>query len=129
MKITLGQAAYAFMALNRLKTERVRMDNATCLSLVRLKKLLQPEAEAFEETYINLLDRYAMKDRQGNPIQQGAGGFAIPADKLADYRSELKELRGAKVEIEYKPITIKGDDIRLDMDLVEALEGLVEFGG
>ncbi len=129
MKITMGQALDAYLALRRMQAEKIRFSTEDSLRLVRLKKLLHLEAGAFAEAEQALIEKYAEKDEAGAPVMQGPGQFVIAAGQAADYTRELKEIRATEIKLAHQPFDIAAAGISLDMEIVEALDGLVNFGG
>ena len=95
-------------------------------ALVSLCAIIKPQYESFAESERALIDRYAKKDENGNPVVNGdIISFATVEDKN-QFDSALKELQETDVSVEGLPIKMpRPATVRCSW--LEALEGIVEF--
>lgn len=95
-------------------------------ALVSLCAIIKPHYNSFAESERALIDRYAKKDENGNPVVNGdIISFATVEDKN-QFDSALKELQETEVSVEGIPIKMpRPATVRCSW--LEALEGIVEF--
>jgi len=107
MKVTLGQLITALNELEKIRNER--MNIAAAFKVLTIIKRYSPEKEAFSISMRKLLDEYAEKDGEGNPVTEGNGVKLLP-DKAEVFKKEMDTLLSAKIKI-------IGDDLLTLSDL------------
>lgn len=95
-------------------------------ALVSLCAIIKPHYNSYAESERSLVDRFAKKDENGNPVVNGdIISFATVEDKT-QFDSALKELQETEVSVEGLPIKMpRPATVRCSW--LEALEGIVEF--
>ena len=125
MKITVKQAVEAYLALEDLTKEQIKVSPGVGICLIRLKRRLKPEMEAFAEAEQNLVEQYAERDENGAVKWLETGRFAISPGHAQDYLRDLAEINQAEIKLLIDPIDMRNEDIRLGLASIEALDGLV----
>lgn len=82
-------------------------------SIARLLKAAEKEIQEFNETRMNLINKYGMKDEQGELVTDDSGNCKINPDRINDFTSELNELLNTNVEL---------TSGKIDMQLLENIE-------
>ena len=121
--MTLNKIMVAWGAIDRLMQEPNSYKMA--YGLTRVRKTLEPNMDFYREKERELIDIYAQKDDNGEPIISDKGEFQVSNEDLPEFVAKHNELAAVEVDIEpYKindcPQTISGADL-------EALEGIIEF--
>lgn len=121
--MTLTKIMTAWGVIDRLMQESHSYKIA--YGLMKAKKELEPNIDFYREKERELIETYAEKDENGNPIISDKGEFHVSNDNLSEFVSKHNELAAVEVDIEpHKiddcPQTISGADL-------EALEGVIEF--
>ena len=100
--------------------------------LVELKKTVDSEVEFYVSEERKIVDAYAHKDDNGNPIILEGGRVQLDTIESKNaFEKEVFELRNLEVD-KIKPITLKTSDFRNNDDIptpaeVLVLEGIVNF--
>lgn len=100
--------------------------------LVDLKKAVDDEIEFYAGEERKIVETYATKDGNGNPIILEGGRIQLDSiEKKIAFEKEVSELRGLEVD-KIKPISLRTSDFRNGDDIptpaeVLALEGIVDF--
>lgn len=125
MKITVKQAVRAYLALEAMAKEDIKVSPGVGMCLIRLKRKLKPEMESFAEAEQKLVQQYAERDENGDIQWVEQGRFAITPEQGEAYLRDLEEINNAEIKLLIDPIDIRGEDIRLGLEAIEALDGLV----
>ena len=97
--------------------------------IARLLKSAEKEIQDFNETRMNLINKYGEKGEDGNLITDDKGNCKITPDSVNTFSAELNELVQSEVEINANKIRI--DDLEnIDFTPAEmaALEIFIDFG-
>jgi len=97
MKLKLSQIVNGYSALMAVGTEKMPIKPA--YSLQRNMRLLQPEAEQFEKTRVDLI-----KTKYG---KQGDGdSYTVSADQLPAFQKQIEELLSVEIDVDVHTIKI-----------------------
>ena len=125
MKITVKQAVRAYLALEAMAKEDIKISPGVGMCLIRLKRKLKPEMESFAEAEQKLVQQYAERDDNGNIQWVEQGRFAMTSEQSEAYLRDLEEINNAEIKLMIDPVDIRGEEIRLSLEAIEALDGLV----
>ena len=106
VKMQLGELSAKLEALKAVSA--IRMPMAASYKVSRIIKAMIEEAKTFEEQRRKLLDRYGLKDKDGELVlAKSEVQFANEENKKA-FKKEFSEL--AEIEVEVKALAIKMSD-------------------
>lgn len=95
-------------------------------AIVKASAILEPHFQRYVEAERALINKYAQKDKNGNPIVDGDKvSFATPED-MQKYSEEITELKETEIDINELPIKMpKPNSVRCSW--LESLDGIIEF--
>lgn len=102
IKVTVKEAVIANQILNKLKQNY--FSGKVAFVLARVIREIQKENEIFELTRMEIINRYADKDEEGNLLQTENGGIHIAEDLLPKCNSELSDMLSTTIELNIEPI-------------------------
>ena len=89
--------------LNSTETFNVIMGQpfkgALAFKIARLARELNKEMETFNEQRRKLIDRYGIKDENGNLKTDENGNISVEPDKIAEFNEEFTTLLNTQIEI------------------------------
>lgn len=98
-------------------------------SISRLLKAAEKEIQEFNDTRMNLINKYGEKDENGQLVTDDKGNCKIENEVLSEFSSELNDLISAEVEINANKIDIALlEDIEFTPSDMAALEPFVDMG-
>jgi hypothetical protein len=98
MKLTLAQVVNAYAALGRIGAEKLPIKLA--YTLQRNMRLLQPEAQQFEQTRVLLIKtRFGEKD--------GAENFTVPPNRIPAFEKQINELLSVEVAVDVHTVSLE----------------------
>lgn len=102
IKVTVKEVVIANQILNKLKQNY--FNGKVAFVLARIIREIQKENEIFELTRMEIINRYADKDEEGNLLQTENGGVHIAEDQLPKCNSELSDMLSTTIELNIEPI-------------------------
>lgn len=114
MKTTLDKAVKIYEAVKEL--EDTPLGFSTAHALVLAKAELEPHVAFYIEKETALIEKYAVKDADGNPEADEKGRFHLHPDDLTAFNEERDSLNSVEVEIKARkikelPTTIKASTL------------------
>lgn len=102
MKTTLNKAVKIYEAIKEL--EDMPLGFSTAHALVLTKAELEPHVAFFIEKETALIEKYAVKDADGNPEADEKGRFHLHPNDLKAFNEERDSLNSVEVEIKVRKI-------------------------
>ena len=102
IKVTVKEVVIANQILNKLKQNY--FSGKVAFVLARVIREIQKENEIFELTRMEIINRYADKDEEGNLLQTENGGIHIAEDLLPKCNNELSDMLSTTIELNIEPI-------------------------
>lgn len=102
IKVTVKEVVIANQILNKLKQNY--FNGKVAFVLARVIREIQKENEIFELTRMEIINRYADKDEEGNLLQTENGSIHIAEDQLPKCNSELSDMLSTTIELNIEPI-------------------------
>lgn len=99
MKMTILKCLRAYKAILELENEK--LDFSTAHTFVMAKRALEPHAEFYTEKEREIVEKYAIPDKDGN-IFSANGQFKMSANSTVDFKRDKVELDAVEVEVEIK---------------------------
>ena len=97
--------------------------------VARLLKAAEGEIQSFNETRLNLIKKYGVKDESGELITDEKGNCQIIPEGIEDFSRELNELIDTNVEINANKISIDDlDNIEFTPSEMDILKIFIDFG-
>ena len=97
--------------------------------VARLLKAAEGEIQSFNETRLNLIKKYGVKDENGELITDEKGNCQIIPEGIEDFSRELNELIDTNVEINANKISIDDlDNIEFTPSEMDILKIFIDFG-
>ncbi len=124
-----GELRTAYFALVNLSREGLKVPLATVLKWKRMRGVMQPLVEQFDETSADLVREYSEKDADGKPVAGDQPGTVRIAD-VPGYNKAMVEALDAQVQVGCDLVTAAdfGDPGALvSSTLAEHLAGLGPF--
>ena len=110
--------------LKELSEKPVRV--RTSFAIARIIRQVENEMQTFEKARAELINRYGVKDENGNPKIEN-GQIPIVLELVDKYNSEVKELLDTYINLEVEPLKIEDlDEIQLTPAQAYAIECFIE---
>lgn len=94
----------------------------------RILKVVDTEMQSFNETRMQLINKYGEKDESGELITDEQGNCRIMPDKLIDFTNEINELVSTEIEINANKIKMENlDDVNFTPGEMATLEPFIEI--
>lgn len=74
--------------------------------VARLLKLLTPEFDTFNTERDKLINKYCVKNENGEPVLDDKKMYTIAPEDVSKFNSELDELMGVSVELNVDPLNL-----------------------
>lgn len=120
----LHEAVRAYLTIQTLSSRE--LDYKTAHALMITKKRLQPHVEFYSSEEMKLAEAYGEKDEKGKLIYREGGRFNIAGDG-DEYVTKKNALGEVTVE-DFEPIKVPVPE-RITAEQLEALDGIIDFGG
>lgn len=96
-------------ALNKLNNAH-GMSSVVAFRIGKNIKAIESEVKVFDDVRTKLLEKFANKDENGNPIiDKDTNQYDVPADKLEALKKEIKKLQNEEVKVDIKKLSL--DDV------------------
>ena len=97
-------------------------------SIARLLKAAEVEIQSFNETRMNLINKYGEKDENGELITDENNNCKINPDRMSEFNKELNDLLDMLVEINANKINMELlEDIDFTPSDMAVLEPFIDF--
>ena len=126
ISITLEQLVNSSEALKALSNKPLKARSA--YAVARILKAADQEMTNFNDTRMELIKKYGVKDETGELKLDDNGNAQIDHDSLSTFNTEFRELLQSQIEINANKIKI-GDlgDIDFTPSEMAQLEDFIEF--
>lgn len=112
--------------LAKLKASK-KVSAVEMYSLTKTIKAVTTELQSIEEARLQLVDKYAPKNEDGSIKKDDNGKYSVDPELLKEFSAEYGELVNAEMDELAKKINLnKFEDVQLNYEEAEALDGLVE---
>lgn len=108
IELKIGDLLNATEALQNLAKKELKARLA--LSISRILKNAEGEIQNFNETRMNLIQKYGEKDESGELVTTDDGNCKILNENMQIFQSELNELLDATIEINANKIPLDALD-------------------
>ena len=100
---------------------------AVAFRVARLIREINKETVVFEESYQRIIEKYGMRDENGNFDISENGTIKVLPEKITECNGEVESLMTMMIEINASPISIHYlEDIEITPSQAMALESFVE---
>jgi hypothetical protein len=124
MKITLGKATNLFDLKSLFN--KSPMSFSTAYQLNKLFSALEKESNFYKENLRKIIDEYAEKDSEGNPVQTEEG-LKIREDSIQEVNDKLNELLNIEVEVPDIFIEMKAlENVNITLDQLNLLSPFIK---
>lgn len=98
-------------------------------SISRLLKAAEQEIQEFNDTRMNLINKYGEKGDDGQLVTDDKGNCRIVPENIQEFSNELNELINTEVEINANPIDIELlEDLEFTPTEMSQLEPFINMG-
>lgn len=124
MKITLGKATNLFDLKSLFN--KSPMSFSTAYQLNKLFSALEKESNFYKENLRKIIDEYAEKDSEGNPVQTEEG-LKIREDSIQEVNDKLNELLNVEIEVPDIFIEMKAlENVNITLDQLNLLSPFIK---
>lgn len=97
--------------------------------VARLLKALDAEVQQFNETRMQLINKYGEKNENGELVTDEGGNCKIVPENTSEFSNELTELVNAEIEVNANRIPIDSlGDLDFTPSEMTSLEPFIDFG-
>lgn len=129
MKLNMNQGIELQGLLLRLKDEKIPI--RTAYKFNKLIPILEEELKFYNTEFAKIINQYAQKDENGNPIlSEDKTSIQIIKDKIDECQQKMEEL--SSIEFEVKGVSFKIDELKnINLTILEmrSLMPLIEEEG
>jgi acyl-CoA synthetase (NDP forming) len=75
--------------------------------IARLAREIQKEIELFESTRHTLIEKYGIKNENGELVEDKNGGYPIQKEKKNEFLKETNELLNSKISLNVDKLSLK----------------------
>lgn len=109
MKLNMNQGIELQGLLLRLKDEKIPI--RTAYKFNKLIPILEEELKFYNTEFAKIINQYAQKDKNGNPIlSEDKTSIQIIKDKIDECQQKMEEL--SSIEFEVKGVSFKIDELK-----------------
>lgn len=109
MKLNMNQGIELQGLLLRLKDEKIPI--RTAYKFNKLIPILEEELKFYNTEFAKIINQYAQKDKNGNPIlSEDKTSIQIIKDKIDECQQKIEEL--SSIEFEVKGVSFKIDELK-----------------
>lgn len=128
MKITVNE----LIALNNTMKELMgkNFSGVNAFKIARLTRELTKEMDAFDATRLKIVEKYTLRDEDGNPVVDETGtSVKIQPDKIAECNAEFTNLLETEIELNVSKLdeSVLGEIGDITPQQAMALEPVVEI--
>lgn len=125
IEITIGELINSQSTFRELATMPIRLK--TSFAIARIIREVEAEMNIFEQSRQVLLDKYSIKDENGQPKTTDDGNIMIQTDLIDNYNKDVQELLAEKITLNANPIRLEElENLELTPSQVYMIEGFIE---
>lgn len=125
IEITIGELINSQSTFRELATMPIRLK--TSFAIARIIREVEAEMNIFEQSRQVLLDKYSVKDENGQPKTTDDGNIMIQTDLIDNYNKDVQELLAEKITLNANPIRLEElENLELTPSQVYMIEGFIE---
>ena len=127
IKVKLSELLNSTETLKKLSQKDFKAKLAWSIS--RLLKAAEQEIQEFNDTRMNLINKYGEKGDDGQLVTDDKGNCRIVPENIQEFSNELNELINTEVEINANPIDIELlEDLEFTPTEMTQLEPFINMG-
>ena len=127
IKVKLSELLDSTETLKKLSQKDFKAKLAWSIS--RLLKAAEQEIQEFNDTRMNLINKYGEKGDDGQLVTDDKGNCRIVPESIQEFSNELNELINTEVEINANPIDIELlEDLEFTPAEMSQLEPFINMG-
>lgn len=127
IKVKLSELLNSTETLKKLSQKDFKAKLAWSIS--RLLKAAEQEIQEFNDTRMNLINKYGEKGDDGQLVTDDKGNCRIVPESIQEFSNELNELINTEVEINANPIDIELlEDLEFTPTEMTQLEPFINMG-
>lgn len=97
ISITVNEMINIYGTLNELMSKNFSGKNA--FNIARLARELNKELETFDQARKQVVDRYTLRDSDGNPVVDEQGNIKVIPDKVEECNQDFSTLLNSQLEL------------------------------
>lgn len=97
ISITVNEMINIYGTLNELMSKNFSGKNA--FNIARLARELNKELETFDQARKQVVDKYTLRDSDGNPVMDEQGNIKVIPDKVEECNQDFSTLLNSQLEI------------------------------
>lgn len=97
ISITVNEMINIYGTLNELMSKNFSGKNA--FNIARLARELNKELETFDQARKQVVDKYTLRDSDGNPVVDEQGNIKVIPDKVEECNQDFSTLLNSQLEI------------------------------
>lgn len=97
IKITINDMVNVFTTLKDLMDKN--FSGANAFKVARLMREMTKEMEAFDKSRVQVVEKYTLRDENGNPVVDESGNIKIKPDQIMACNAEFSQLLNGEIEI------------------------------
>lgn len=127
IKITINDMVNVFTTLKDLMDKNFSGSNA--FKVARLMREMTKEMEAFDKSRVQVVEKYTLRDENGNPVVDESGNIKIKPDQIMACNAEFSQLLNGEIEINAGKLneSVLGEIGDITPAQAMALEPIIDF--
>ena len=97
ISITVNEMINIYGTLNELMSKNFSGKNA--FNIARLARELNKELETFDQARKQVVDKYTLRDSDGNPVVDEQGNIKVIPDKVEECNQDFSTLLNSQLEL------------------------------
>lgn len=97
ISITVNEMINIYGTLNELMSKNFSGKNA--FNIARLARELNKELETFDQARKQVVDKYTLRDPDGNPVMDEQGNIKVIPDKVEECNQDFSTLLNSQLEL------------------------------
>lgn len=97
ISITVNEMINIYSTLNELMSKNFSGKNA--FNIARLARELNKELETFDQARKQVVDKYTLRDSDGNPVMDEQGNIKVIPDKVEECNQDFSTLLNSQLEL------------------------------
>lgn len=97
ISITVNEMINIYGTLNELMSKNFSGKNA--FNIARLARELNKELETFDQARKQVVDKYTLRDSDGNPVMDEQGNIKVIPDKVEECNQDFSTLLNSQLEL------------------------------
>ena len=105
IEVSLNALMNSVEVMNDLIQKKMKIKVA--YKIARLAREIQKEIELFESTRHTLIEKYGIKNENGELVEDKNGGYPIQKEKKDEFLKETNELLNSKISLNVDKLSLK----------------------